>query len=149
MMNKLINKIIFEIKNDKFLNDISLFSFKRQYEYIFYNNEQIVKNIYKTQNLNKLIEDLNSEYGIYFDNISRENISRTIKNHPFGKYYISSFLPKFLKENIKNLYNFFLPAKMKIFSLKYENTLKQESILDFINEYYEKDFLILKKMDLK
>ena len=73
--------------------------------------EQIVKNIYKTQNLNKLIEDLNSEYGIYFDNISRENISRTIKNHPFGKYYISSFLPKFLKENIKNLYNFFFQLK--------------------------------------
>ena len=43
MMNKLIHDIIFEIKNDKFLNDISLFSFKRQYEYIFYNNEQIVK----------------------------------------------------------------------------------------------------------
>ena len=72
--------------------------------------------------------------------IFQEKIYLEQLNHPFGKYYISSFLPKFLKENIKNLYNFFLPAKMKIFSLKYENTLKQSLYLILLMNIMKKTF---------
>lgn len=145
-MSKLIQKIIIKIKNDNFLNDISLFSFKKQSEYIFFENEQIVKNIYNSDNSNKLIEDINSKYGIYFKKLKIENVSQNIQINPFNKFYIARFIPKIFKENIKKIYNVFLPNNKKIFKIKYERALNDKVVVDFIKDYYQKDFLILKKI---
>ena len=143
-MDSLLKKIISDLKYNKFNDDISLTSFKKQSDYIFLNEEQIVKNIYTINNLDKLTEDINKRHGIYFDKIERENISPKIIYNPLPQNNFSKFLPKIIKKNMIGFYNLFISKNDKIFQNKFSENLNTHEIKNFILEYYISDFDLYK-----
>ena len=141
-----LNKILSNIEKNNFQELPSLASFKKQYDFIYFKNQKIVQNIYKINEIDKMFYDINKKYGMYFNNLKKENISGHIRYNPFKSNLLTKSLPNFLKQKILDSYNFFLPKEYKYFNLKYKNVLNNKIIHDFIKSYYEKDIKIFNEL---
>lgn len=143
-MDYFLKKIISDLNSSKFNEDISLTSFKKQSDYIFFKKEKIVKNIYTINNLDKLTEHINKKHGIYFNKIKKQNISPKIIYNPLPQNKYSKFFPKIIKKNMISLYNLFVSKDNKIFESKYSENLNSYEIKNFVLEYYMSDFDLYK-----
>ena len=141
-----LEKIISDLTRNNYHNTISMTSFKKQYDYIYFENKKIVKNIYKIDNLNKMIDDINIKYGPYFNKLKKANVTSEIQYNPFKSNFFAKLIPSIIKKKILGSYNFFLPKEYKLFKIKYKNILDSKMIHNFVNNFYEKDIKLYRDL---
>lgn len=144
---QIIIKYLSNYNQDEVLLDKEFIHFQRQFDYLFYKNKQLVKNVFTIEQINTLIE-------IFEKRLDLEKLENTNNHRNTTLVYRKHYFSK-VKIFLKNMqvYNLLkrLPQSVRIRINKYvyndikiirNKILKESFVIKFINDYYLKDIEI-------